>query len=369
MKIIVIGTRGIPDIQGGIETHCEKLYPILVSLGYDVTVVRRPNYLEKEKRISLFKGVKIKDIWAPRRKNIEAIIHTFFAVFYAKTQKPDILHIHAIGPSILAPLARLLGMKVIVTHHGPDYNRDKWGMFAKLMLRIGEKNAARYSNHIIAISNVIKKDLTEKYKRTKNVSLIPNGVNIPDIAQSTDYIESLGVEKHKYIFALGRFVKEKGFDNLVEAYAGIADKKGIKLVIAGDADHETEYSLSLKKYAKEQGVILTGFIKGEYLNELFSNAAFFVLPSFHEGLPISLLEAMSYNLDVVLSDILANRGILNDDNLFFEPGNVEQLRSKIEQKLEQPIMRITYDLSPYNWDHIAEQTRAVYDNFKKKDKI
>lgn len=357
MKIVVTGTRGIPDIMGGVETHCEELFPRIAAAGNDVTVVRRSCYVAENNRIAGYKGVCLKDLFAPRRKSIEAIVHTFLAVVYARRVHADIVHIHAIGPALVVPFARMLGLKVVMTHHGPDYDREKWGRFAKAMLKLGERFGAVFSNEVIVISNVIKNILADKYGRDCN--LIFNGVKMPDKSEKTDYIEGLGLAPGRYIVALGRFVKEKGFDLLIDAYKRI-DSRGFKLVIAGDADHEDEYSVFLKDKAKKEDVVLTGFIRGEKLNQLLTNAGLFVLPSSHEGLPISLLEAMSYNLDVIVSDIPANRlpELSSDD--FFPCGDREALAERLAAKLELPVTGRVYDLTNYNWDYIAEQTMGVY---------
>ncbi|MDH6354140.1 glycosyltransferase involved in cell wall biosynthesis [Dysgonomonas sp. PH5-45] len=360
MKIVVIGTRGIPGIPGGVETHCEKLFSRLVVMGYDVTVVRRSSYITDDNRITEFKGVKVKDIYAPRKKRFEAIIHSFLGVIYAKRQKADILHIHAIGPALVTPFARMLGLKVVMTHHGADYNRQKWGRMAKFMLKTGERFAAKYANNIISISNVITDSLKEKYGRSENIRLIFNGVEKARVIESTNYIESLGLEKQKYILAIGRFVPEKGFDSLIRAYTKSNVRDKFKLVLAGDADHETEYSLGLKKLAKDNGVVLTGFITGDKLAEVLSHPALFVLPSFHEGLPIALLEGMSYDLNVIVSNIPANTQVNLPSDDFFDPYNEEELTRKIEEKLSVPVKKRMYNLSPYNWDTIALQVAAVY---------
>ncbi len=358
MKIVVTGTRGIPDIQGGVETHCEELYPRLVALGHDVTVVRRSCYVTPQNKIDQYKGVKLKDIYAPRKKSIEAIVHTFLAILYARRVHADVLHIHAIGPALLTPFARLLGLKVVMTHHGPDYDRQKWNRLAKTVLRMGERMGARFANEVIVISTVIDRILREKYHR-ENAHLIYNGVNMPVPAETTDYIHSLGLEPHRYVLAVGRFVEEKGFDLLVRAFAHIPHD-GYRLVIAGDADHEDHYSMSLKQLAREHGVVLTGFIRGAKLNELFSQARLFVLPSFHEGLPIVLLEALSYRLPVLVSDIPANRLACLAPTDFFVTGEEHSLEGLLSRKLAEPDTRISYNLSPYNWDYIATQVDAVY---------
>lgn len=358
MKIVVTGTRGIPDIQGGVETHCEELFPRIAALGHDVTIVRRSCYVTDDNRISQYKGVKLKDVFAPRQKSLEAIVHTFLAVLEAKKMGADILHIHAIGPSLMVPFARLLGMKVVTTNHGPDYDRKKWGRFAKMMLKAGERNGACCSTEVIVISKVIEDILLKKYNRRSN--LIFNGVTIPQKSTNTDYLQMLGVEPRKYVLAVGRFVKEKGFDLLIDAF-GKSQHEGFKLVIAGDADHPDEYSEMLKAKARANGVVLTGFVKGEKLNQLFTNAALFVLPSSHEGLPISLLEAMSYNLDALVSDIPANKLPELDATDFFRCGDAESLSKAITTKLEGGCANRNYDLKNYNWDNIALQTVEVYE--------
>ena len=331
MKIVVVGTRGIPDIQGGVETHCEELYPRLAAMGHDVTVVRRSCYVTPQNKIKEYKGVHLKDIYAPRRKSIEAIVHTFLAIIYARWVGADVLHIHAIGPALLTPLARLLGLRVVMTHHGPDYDRQKWNKTAKSVLRWGERMGANYANEVIVISTVIDNILREKYDRT-DAHLIYNGVNKPVPAKDDSYIRSLGLTPRRYVLAVGR----------------------------GDADHEDHYSVSLKRLAEEHHVVLTGFVRGAKLNELFSHARLFVLPSFHEGLPIVLLEALSYRLPVLVSNIPANRLACLDASDFFVTGNIGSLEERLSCKLEGEMEERHYDLSPYNWDYIASQVDSVY---------
>lgn len=366
MKVVVLGTRGIPDIQGGVETHCEQLYPRLVARGCDVTVIRRTCYVTGDNKIHEYKGVKLIDVYAPRRKSLEAIVHTTLATFKAWQLKPDLLHIHAVGPSICIPLAKILGMNVVATNHGPDYERLKWGRLAKAVIKLGERMQARYSNHIIAINNVIVDILKREYSRVKDVTVIYNGVNSPIKSTSTSYIDQLGLSPGKYIMAMGRFVPEKRLDWLIKAFHR-AHIDGYKLVIAGDSDHDDFYSLQLKQLANATpDVVLTGFIKGEKLNQVLSNATLFVLPSTHEGLPISLLEAMSYNLDVLVSDIPANRLEALDSQDFFSVNNMDDLTMSLQRKVNNPELNRHYDLSNYNWDNIAQQTLSVYEQVLKK---
>lgn len=363
MKVVVIGTRGIPNILGGVETHCEELFPRIAALGNDVTVIRRKPYVTPDNRITDYRGVHLIDIYAPHIKSLEAIVHTTLAVFRARRLHPDILHIHAIGPSLCAPLARLLGLRVVVTNHGPDYDRQKWGRLAKWVLRTGERLGTRYAHSVIVISRVIADILATKYGRT-DTALIYNGVNTPVIATDRSYIDQIGVTK-PYIFAMGRFVKEKGFHDLIDAYSRSGLARDYNLVLAGDSDHPDAYSRDLKQQAADAGVILTGFIKGEPLRQCLSHAALFAMPSYHEGLPIALLEAMSYGLDVAVSDIPANRIDALDPADYFPVGNVQAIADKLREKLALARHRV-YDLSPYSWDNIARQTIDVYNSILNK---
>lgn len=358
MKIIVIGTRGIPDFQGGVETHCEELYPRLVKLDCNVHLVRRSCYVPGNDKLTEYKGVKLSSLFTVRRLTIETLLHTFLAVLWARKQGTNILHVHAIGPAIFIPLARLLGLKVVFTHHGPDYDRAKWGPVAKFVLRVGERWGVKYANEIIVISQVIKQILEDKYNRHDS-NLIFNGVSPAIFNSNTDFIESLGLKSRKYVFTLGRFVEEKGFDLLINAFNELKQDE-YRLVIAGDADHEIPYTKNLKKLAEINKVVLPGFVKGEGLHQLFTHAGLFVLPSFHEGLPISLLEAMSFRLPVLVSDIPANKQVPLPADKYFKTGDKISLKNSLEKILQHPFEPVDYDMTPYDWDKIALQTEAVY---------
>lgn len=363
-KVVVTGTRGIPNVMGGVETHCEELFPLVAEKGFDVTVICRSNYLKEE--IPEWNGVKLVSVPSPKKKSFEAIIHTFRAVNTAKKLGADILHIHAIGPAMLAPYAKLRGMKVVVTHHGPDYDRDKWGFVAKAILKLGERLGCMFADDVIVISTVIKNLIARKYNRTKKVHLIYNGVPDADFTDFPDYFSELGIEPERYILGMCRFVPEKNLHHLVDAYANYKlrhPKSDVKLVLAGDTDFEDDYSINLKRMAKENGVVLTGFVKGKKLHSLLTHASCYVLPSSHEGLPISLLEAMSYNLPVIVSDIPANKEIHLPEEDYFHVGDVDQLSVKLDGVLSSGLSRrVTYDLAKYHWRQIAEQVCEVYKN-------
>ena len=369
MKIAVLGIRGFPHVQGGIETHCENLYPRLVARGCEVVVFARKPYVSY--RESHFWDVKLISLSCPRQKTLEAFVHTLKGLFYARRLKPDILHVHAIGPSLLIPLALLMGFKVVMTHHGPDYKRKKWGIAAKIFLKCGEYLGCKFSNEVIAVSDVIAADIFKEYGRKAIV--IPNGVTLPEISTNDEMIKKFGLTKGKYILAVGRFVPEKGFHDLIEAFAKFQGRdlekkyKDWKLVIVGRADHEDDYSKRLIVRAREnKNVILPGYLDHLSLEGLYSHAGLFVLPSYYEGLPIVLLEAMSYGLSCIVSDIPANREVGLQEDRFFKPGDIQQLAEKIIEFISKPLSieeksrQVSLISEKYDWGRIAQQTLEVY---------
>jgi glycosyltransferase involved in cell wall biosynthesis len=361
MRIFVTGTRGIPGIPGGVEKHCEELFSRIAAKEHKVTLVRRSAYVSDE--LKSWRGVELVDCYTPRRKAFEAITHTFLALMAARKYKPDIIHIHAIGPSLLTPFARLMGYTVVVTNHGPDYDRQKWGGLAKFMLRLGEKMGGLFANEVIVISTVIADIIQRRCHRKSN--LIYNGVPLPVKSRTDDYIRGLNLEPERYILAVARLVPEKGLHDLLSAFEQL--RPGFKLVIAGDADHESEYSRELKaRAAANSSVVMTGYVTGEPLNQLYTHAGLFVLPSYHEGLPIVLLEAMSFGLPVLVSDIPANKEVGLPQERYFRCGDVNDLKEKMTALIERDLTsdereKIRRQIeSKYNWDCIADQTIAVY---------
>lgn len=358
MKIVVTGTRGIPGIMGGVERHCEELCPRLAAMGLDVTVVRRTRYAADS--LKEWKGVKIKDLPSPGNKAFEAIVHTFLAVCYAARKKADVLYLNAVGPALLTPFAKMLGLKVVFVHHGPDYDRDKWGPLAKAVLKFGERQGCRYADEVMVISEVIRDIVARRCGRTERVHLIHNGVQEPEFCQEPAWFGELGIEDGRYVLGMGRLVPEKRFHDLISAFKEARLPEGTRLVIAGDADHEDDYSRNLKAMAAEAGVVMTGAVRGSRLHSLLTGASCFVLPSSHEGLPIALLEAMSYRLPVIVSDIPANLEVGLPEGCYFPMGNTEALTSAIEAHFEGGVRICSYDMSPYNWDSIALAVKDLF---------
>jgi len=364
MKIGVIGTRGFPEIQGGIETHCMELYSRIGLIeGNRITVYRRTPYLNSLNRNPDISNIRFVDISVPRSKNFETLLHSFLATFHAIFQHYDIVHFHNTGPGFFIPLLRFNKAKIFFTYHNVSYTQKKWSPFAKRFLNSSEKISMTKSDYVIFISEIIRSEMLTRYK-IRNHSVIPNGVNIPVKSESSEYIDSLGLQKGKYLIAVGRFLEEKGFDYLIRAFVK-AEIRGYKLVIAGDTDYPTEYSVRLKSLARDNGIVLTGFIKGEKFKQVLSWAGLFIMSSFEEGLPIALLEAMSYNINVLASNIPANLQIGLDAKDYFKVGDENDLREKMIRKITEGEKNNfgAFLTERFNWDRIAMETYKTYKNY------
>lgn len=353
MKVCAVGLRGIPNVMGGIETHCEQLYPLLSKIGCSVTVISRKPYCDS----SVYDGVAIKSLFSFKNKFLETILHTFVAVLYARIiVKPDLLHIHAIGPGIWTPFARLIGLKVLVTHHGADYNRQKWNGFAKFMLKFGEKMSIIFANKLIVVGKSLTSEIKAKYpKHAQKIEYIPNGYP-PSFSnlKASDYPlpESLGVTSKKYILYVGRLVPEKGVHDLISAFEN-AEIEGKKLLIVGTADFHDSYYTEILSRASDS-IIFAGRRGGDELKSLYLNAERFVLPSYHEGLPIVALEALSAGISILLSDIEPNLDMDLPSECYFSVRNVSDLKDKL---IDPPCHTdLTPKLLQFDWHNIAEQT-------------
>ncbi|WP_457938965.1 glycosyltransferase family 4 protein [Aeromonas veronii] len=360
ISVTVLGTRGIPDVLGGVETHCQFLYPELHrQFEVAATVLARAPYVDY--RRGEFEGVALKALPAPKKKSLEAILHSLLAAFYCRRHACDLVHVHAIGPGLVVPLLRLLGKRVVFTHHGPDYDRQKWGALAKWVLRLGERWAVRYASEVIVISEVINEAIRRQYDR-QDAHLIYNGVKrvaLPAADKRDQTLARFGLSAGNYLVAVGRFVEEKGLHDLIAAYRQLDTE--MPLVLVGDTDHPTPYSEHLQRIADETpGVIRTGFLNGEALISVFSQAALFAMPSYHEGLPIALLEALSFSLPVVVSDIPANLAVALQQECYFPVGDVSALAERLNAQLTRGKVDYSDYLQRYDWQRIAGQTMAVY---------
>lgn len=363
VRVMFLGLRGFPKVQGGVETHAEHLCPLLAELGCEVEAVVRSPYMPAEKGDS-WRGVRFVRVWSPKSKGLEAIVHSFLGVLVAAVRRPDILHIQAIGPALMTPLACLLGLRVVVTHHGPDYDRQKWGGFARWVLRTGERWGMSWSHGRIVISEVIRNLVRGEHGVES--TLIPNGVVLPALPEGHAVLDEFGLTPGRYVVLVSRLVPEKRHLDLIEAFRR-ARLAGWKLAIVGASDHPDDYVRQvLAVAAGTPGVVCTGFQSGARLAELFGQAGLFVLPSSHEGLPIALLEALSYGLPVIASDIAANLEVGLPAEHYFPLGDVDALAERLRAFAARPLAagereaRRQWVAERYDWREIARRTLEVY---------
>lgn len=368
MKVAVIGQKGIPSRAGGVEIHVEEIASRMVASDSYITVYCRANYCEK--KYSNYKGINIRYVKSINSKHLDAITYTFLSTIDAIKNKYDIVHYHAIGPSLLCFIPRIFGKKVVCTCHGLDWQRDKWGVLAKYMLKIGEFIGAKFSHEKIVVSESMVEYYKKKYN--KRVVYIPNGIEKKQKKEANKITKKFKLNKNEYILFLARLVPEKGAHYLIDAFNQIGTDK--KLVIAGGSSHSNEYVFKLKQMAKKnKNIIFTGFVKGEILDELYSNAYLYVLPSEIEGLPISLLEAMAYGQCCLVSDIKENTNVIENNAEIFKNKDINDLKLKLKYLIDNPSIVDSYKceseefiLNKYNWDEVSIKTKKLFEKLLSK---
>lgn len=371
LKIAMLGQKHVLSNEGGIEKVVRELSTRLVSNGCDVTCYDRKNKhvmdsTENLPTLSEYKGVKIKNCFTIDKKGLAAVSSSFFGTLKILFSNAGVVHYHAEGPSAMIPIIKFLSKKrVVVTIHGLDWKRDKWGTgFASKYIKFGEKMAAKYADEIIVLSEGVKEYFKETYNR--DTRFIPNGVTRPEVLKADIIRQKYNLGKDDYFLFLGRIVPEKGIHYLIDAYNQVSTSK--KLVIAGGASDTDSYYEELKRKAQNnKNIIFTGFVQGQELEELYSNAYVYVLPSDLEGMPLSLLEAMSYGNCCLTSDIDECATVMEDYGLTFKKGDILDLSQSL-QKLNNEVSIVQklksestqFILGKYNWDDIADKTIRLY---------
>lgn len=375
MRIAIIGSKGVPATYGGVERHVEELAKGLVKKGHDVTVYSRKWYTNYEG--SEYEGIHIKNIRSIKSKNLDTISYTFLATIDAlKSHNFDIIHYQGVGPSLLSFIPRLFSrkVKVIATFHCEDYKHEKWGLFAKTMLKFGEKAATIFPHKTITVSKILKDKVKDIYNR--EAEYIPNGVEIKDldtIYENQDVYKKFGLTRGKYIVVVTRLVKHKGVHVVVDAYKTLPEsiKKEYKLVIVGGSLFNNDYEKELKDMIRnEKNIVMTGMQSGNDLETLFFGAKLFVHASTTEGLPIALLEAANYKKPVLVSDIPEHLEVVGNDRGFtFRTGNTDDLRLKLETLLDKDKDELLIQTAlnakkfvekEYNWNDIINKTEKLY---------
>lgn len=370
LSIAMFGQKRIPSREGGVEIVVEELCARMVAQGHNVTCYNRGGHHVSgseydSKRLKEYKGIKLKTVPTIEKKGLAAVSSSFFAALCCAFGKYAAVHIHAEGPAFFAWLPKLFGKKVIVTIHGLDWQREKWKSgFGSKFIHQGEKNAVKYADEIIVLSKGVQ-DHFEKIYGRKTV-FIPNGVS-NHIERKPQIIKNkFGLDKDEYILFLGRLVPEKGIKYLIEAFKQVDTEK--KLVIAGGSSDTSEFENEMKELAKEdKRILFTGFVQGQELEELYSNAYVYVLPSDLEGMPLSLLEAMSYGNCCLVSDIDECTEVVENNALIFKKSDVNDLKKTLQEACvrtdEVEMLKkqaADFICNKYNWDEIVQATLKLY---------
>ena len=368
-KIAMIGHKRIPSREGGVEIVVDEISTRLTARGYHVDAYNRSGYHVSgkqfdEKRGKVYNGIRLLTIPTFKSSSLNAIVYAFLATLRALFGKYGVIHYHAEGPCVMLGIPKLFGKRVVATIHGLDWQRAKWGNFASRVLKFGEKQAAKKADAIIVLSRNVQEYFKEQYNR--ETIFIPNGIDKPCLRESKEITERFGLKGNDYILFLARLVPEKGAHYLIEAYKQLKTDK--KLVIAGGSSHATEYMEKIYRYVEEDdNIIMTGFVQGRLLEELYSNAYVFVQPSDIEGMAMTLLEAMSYGNCCLVSDIPENMEVVEDKALSFCKGDVADLKEKLQQLLENENIAKTYReessrfiCEKYNWEDVVDRTIQVY---------
>ncbi len=370
IRIAMLGHKRIPSREGGVEIVVGELATRMAQKGFQVTCFNRKGHHIggtefDEAALKEYGGVRLKQVWTLDKKGLAAMTASFSAAVRAAFGKYDVVHFHAEGPCAMLWLPKLFGKKCIATIHGLDHQRAKWGKFASWYIRTGEKCAVRFADSIIVLSENVKNYFKDTYNR--DTVFIPNGVLPAEPKEATEIATLYGIHKDEYILFLGRIVPEKGVKYLIEAYKGLKTDK--KLVIAGGASDTDGYLRELTELSDgDERIIFTGFVQGRVLEELYSNAYVYTLPSDLEGMPLSLLEAMSYGNCCLTSDIPECAAVLGEYGLTFPKSNVQALADALQNLCDQPetvtfykSQAAEYICNRYNWDDITDQTLQLYD--------
>lgn len=373
LRVAMIGHKRIPSREGGVEIVVEELSVRMAEMGHRIEAYNRYGHHVSGKKYDdeygwkgrkYYKGVRVRIIPTFKSSSLNAIVYSFFATLRALFTPYDVIHYHAEGPCAMLFLPKLFGKRIVVTIHGLDWQRAKWGNFASRVIKFGEKMAARYADEVIVLSRNVQQYFAQTYQR--QVTYIPNGISRPQKQPAELIREKFGLEKDGYFLFLARIVPEKGLHYLIEAYQKLATDK--KLVIAGGNSQAVEYMEQIHRMAAQDSrILMTDFVQGQTLEELYSNAYVFVLPSDVEGMALSLLEAMSYGNCCLVSDIPENREVVEDKAEVFRKGDVEDLRRKLQKLLDQPELLESYRrqsadfiCGKYNWDEVVQETLDVY---------
>lgn len=287
--IAFIGQKGIPaEFVGtsGIEFYVEYHAKRLVQQGKRVDCYVR-NWATPS-RATEFQGIRLIHIPTINTKHLDAAVHSFLSSIYVCFTNADTVWYQAIGPGFFSFIPKLFEKKIIFTSHALDWKRDKWGFFARWILRLVEYVAVHSADEIVVVSQELQEYYLKQYNKK---SLIDTLKIEPTLKVKPNIItRKYGLKGNDYVLYMGRFVPEKRIEWLIEAYKEI-NPGGMKLVLSGGSSHTDEYENKLHTLAgKHKDIIFTGYVFGKEKQELLGNCRLFVLPSSLEGNPVVLHE-------------------------------------------------------------------------------
>lgn len=365
LRIAFLGMKCMPALgQGGVEVVVEELSTRMANMGHQVTCYNRSGKQGGKKGLTTYKGVRIVNVPTIDKRGLAAMSASTMAAIRAAFGPYDVVHFHAEGPCAMLWLPKLMGKRCIATIHGLDHQRAKWGKLASTYIMLGEKCAVRFADEVIVLSKGVQDYFRKTYGR--KTRFIPNGVNRPKLHEADLIRKKYGLEKDGYILFLARLVPEKGLNYLIRAYRQVQTDK--KLVIAGGTSDTDQFVKELKVMAAgDDRILFTGFVRGQMLEELYSNAYLYTLPSDLEGMPLSLLEAMSYGNCCLVSDIAECTEVVEDKAMVFRRGDVEDLREKLQTACDREELVQGYKkdaaefiCGKYDWDEVAAETVRLY---------
>lgn len=373
MHIAFIGQKGIPSKYGGIETHVEELATRLVRLGHHVTGYTRSWYTPAD--MDLYNGIELKSLPTIQSKHLDAITHTFIATLHACfILRPDVIHYHGVGPALLSWIPRILRPQTVVinTFHCIDREHAKWGRFAQWMLHLGEKACAKFAHEVIAVSKTLVNYIAVSYGRRAHY--IPNGITPRRVATDDVLLAPFDLEPYQYIAMVSRLVPHKGQHTLIDAWKLAREKEpqllaNMKLALVGGPAFTDDYEKQLRIQSQgDASIVLTGYQRGDVLRSLFAGARFIVHPSMSEGLPIAVLEAMSFGKTVIASDIPENAEAIGDCGVLFATGDIKELSDCIIELAKDEMKTASIGHAArehvetyYHWDDIARETHELYE--------
>lgn len=366
LRIAFLGMKCMPALgQGGVEVVVEELSTRMAKMGHQVTCYNRSGKQGGKKGLKTYKSVRIVNVPTIDKRGLAAMSASTMAAIRAAFGPYDVVHFHAEGPCAMLWLPKLMGKRCIATIHGLDHQRAKWGKLASTYIMLGEKCAVRFADEVIVLSKGVQDYFMKTYGR--KTRFIPNGVNRTKLREADLIQKKFGLEKDGYILFLARLVPEKGLKYLIQAYRQVQTDK--KLVIAGGTSDTDQFVKELKALAAgDDRILFTGFVRGQMLEELYSNAYLYTLPSDLEGMPLSLLEAMSYGNCCLVSDIAECTEVVEDKAMVFRRGDVEDLSEKLQTACDREDLVQGYKKNAagficgkYDWDEVATETVRLYE--------